>query len=51
MDKKYTIYVKSAFGEDIYVEEFDNYDEAYSALGNYQKSDPLNYYSLHIERR
>ena len=51
MDEKYIIYVKSAFGEDIYVEEFYNYDEAYSALNNYQKLDPLNYYSLRIERR
>lgn len=45
--EKYIIYVKSAFGEELYVEEFDNYDEAYIALKNYQKSDPFNQYYLH----
>lgn len=50
IEKHYTIYVKDAFGSKIFVEQFDNKEEAQKALRKYQEEDPLNYYSLEITK-
>lgn len=48
--KHYVIYVKDAFGDKIFVEQFDNKEEAQKALRKYQSEDPFNYYSLEITK-
>lgn len=46
--KHYTIYVKDAFGDKIFVEQFDNKEDAQKALHKYRMKDPFSYYSLEI---
>lgn len=42
----FEIVVRSAFGEWIFVESFDDPNDALDALRDYQESDPLSFYRI-----